>query len=201
MMNSPLEQILKKLSACSKGALLEYATEYAQDKVNFRFFSYGSNMNEEKFQDDMKEKNAELSLINPKKAVLHGYKRILGNKSKRHGLAFTICISKESNVEGICHEIPLNYLDTFLKKEGAWSKEPSYEIIIVSVFNENLPVLTLKGLKPSCIENLGYENKLKALCYVCQSIEGAEKFHVNHQDMREVKEKLRTLLSKELRVQ
>lgn len=196
MMSGLLDQILKKLDEASKGALLKYATEH-QDEVNFKFFSYGSNMNEEKFKDDMREKNAELFLTNPKRAVLQGYKRSLGNKSKRHGLAFTICASEDGNVEGICHDIPLDCLSAFLKKEGVLSKAPSYEIISVSVSSQNLPVLTLKGLKSSYIENCSCEDKLRALFYVCKSIEGAKRFQVDHQDMIEVRAKLRSSLSKE----
>lgn len=82
-----------------------------------RFFSYGSNMNEEKFREDTKKHGFEFGLENVKRATLQGYKRILGNKSSNHGLAFTICPSEKEQTEGICHDIPLQGSKSFLAKE------------------------------------------------------------------------------------
>ena len=191
MMNTPLEQILKKLNACSKSALLEYAMEYVQDKVNFRFFSYGSNMNEEKFRKDMKKAGKEIGLINVSKRKLSGFKRTLSNKSKRHGIAFSIYRSIGAEVEGICHDIPIEALEAFLKKEGLLQRIPSYKLIMVSVADEDEPILTLLGLKPVLLEQLSRGDRKKAMSYLNECIKGAKHFEVEHSDMLEARDVLK----------
>lgn len=51
---------------------------------------------------------------------------------------------------------------------------------MVSIFGEDQPVLTLKGLRPASIEKLGTDEKQKALRYVKMTIEGAERWKVDY---------------------
>ena len=174
---------------CSGLVLQEYISKYLEGGTNsLRFFSYGSNMNVGKFRRDTKKTGLEFGLENVEVGILHGFKRILGNKSKNHGCAFTICSSEGDCVQGICHDIPVICLETFLKKEGVLQSEPTYELLIVTISNEGSPVLTLRGLKPVKPKELNCNEKLKAFHYVCTSIEGAERWNVNHSDMLELKD-------------
>jgi len=190
-MTSNIESISKRISKCSNVVLHEYSSKFMPNGFAcLRFFSYGSNMNEGKFREDTRRNGYEFGLENVKKGVLKGYKRILGNKSEKHGLAFTICSSERDQVEGICHDVPIKGLNSFLKKEGLLLDEPSYELVIVSVSDQNNPVLTLKGLKPSSLEKLDSGGKLKVYCYVSTTIEGAERWNVDYQDILEIKKAL-----------
>jgi hypothetical protein len=195
-MNRIVESILLRMAQCSSIFLQDYISKFYPNEVSsLRFFSYGSNMNEEKFRKDTKKHGFEFGLENVQKTTLQGYKRILGNKSKNHGLAFTICPFRKEQTEGICHDIPIQGLESFLKKEGLLSDEPSYELIMVSVHNEDKPVLTLKGLKPFSIDKLNRKDKLNAYCYVCETIEGAKKWQVDYSDMSTIKNRLKKELS------
>ena len=186
-----MEPILKKMAQCSAIVLHEYISKFMLNEIaELRFFSYGSNMNEGKFREDTRRNGYEFRLEKVKNGILKGYKRILGNDSINHGLAFTICPSKKEQVEGICHDVPIKGLNSFLKKEGLLSDKPSYELIMVSILNEDHPVLTLKGLKPSSIEKLDCKRKLKAFCYVSMTIEGAKRWNINCSDMVEMKDRL-----------
>lgn len=190
-MSCDLKSVLEKISECSRIALHYYIAKFSSAEVDdFRFFSYGSNMNEGKFREDTRESGYEFGLREAEKRTLSGYKRILGNKSKNHGLAFTICPSEKDQVQGICHNVPLNGLASFLKKEGVLLEEPTYELIVVPISGENHPVLTLKGLKPSKLEKLDCEERLKAYCYVKSSIIGAERWNVDCEHMMKVKNRL-----------
>jgi len=184
-----LESIMEKLSEFSRIAFCEYIGRPSLEIEEFRFFSYGSNLNECKFRTDTKESGYEFGLEKAEKRTLDNYKRIFGNKSKKHGLAFTIC-SKSCQVQGICHNIPLKGLTSFLKKEGVLLKEPTYDLIIVSIPGEKHPVLTLRGLKPSNLEKLSCREKLKAYCYVESSILGAKVWNVDYADMQKLKDRL-----------
>lgn len=187
------------MAQCSSTVLQEYISKFYLRKVlTLKFFSYGSNMNEGKFRDDTQKYGFEFGLENAKKTTLQGYKRILGNKSKNYGLAFTICPSEKEQTDGICHDIPMQGLKSFLEKEGLLSNEPSYELITVSIRGEDHPVLTLKGLKPLSIHKLNRKDKLKAYCYVCKTIEGAKKWKVDYSDILATKNKLEKDLSKDV---
>jgi len=184
-MQNAFEDVVKKLPLESKSVF----EGIPKDSASIRFFSYGSNMNEEKFKIDMKEAGKEIGLISPQKRTLENFKRTLSNESK-HGLAFTIIHCKGEAVEGICHDIPLQELDAFLKKEGLYLKSPRYRLIQASVADDKEFVLTLQGLCPSTIERLDNEGKWQTLRYVCESIMGAKNFDVNHSDMLEVKQRI-----------
>lgn len=190
-MSRDLKSILKKIAEYSRTILCEYISKLPSNKVpNFRFFSYGSNMNEGKFREDTRSSGYEFGLVNARKRVLKGYKRILGNKSENHGLVFTICPSEKDQVEGICHNVPIEGLESFLRKEGVLLKQPTYELILVSISNKQHPVLTLKGLKPFELEKLHCKDKLKAFCYVSTSIRGAERWEADCSDMSKIKSNL-----------
>ncbi|MGA3289918.1 MAG: gamma-glutamylcyclotransferase family protein [Candidatus Bathyarchaeia archaeon] len=197
-MSDNLKSVFSKIAQCSGIALKEYIDKFCPGGIStLRFFSYGSNMNEEKFKEDTRQAGFEFGLVNVKKATLQGYKRILGNRSKRHGLAFTICLSENDMTEGICHDIPIAGLEAFLKKEGVLLDEPSYELLIVRVLEEETPVLTLKGLKPSNVDKLNREQMLQAYCYLCKTLEGAKRWNVNCSDIMSMKENLHEKLIKD----
>lgn len=182
-----VEALISDLSECSKIALREYISCFEhKEGLSFRFFSYGSNMNEGKFIEDTRKNGQEFGLLNVKKVVLEDYKRILGNRSKNHGLAFTICNYYKGQVEGICHDIPELGLKAFLKKEGVLLQEPKYELLLVRITDEKYPVLTLKGLKPSSLGDLTCKEKLNVYCYLKASVNGAKRWKVNCSDMLEL---------------
>jgi diadenosine tetraphosphate (Ap4A) HIT family hydrolase len=184
-----LNEIYKKMQPRSGKVLSKYVSEFTLNvDAHLRFFSYGSNMNEEKFRVDTRRGGYEFGLFNPKKRVLPQYERVLGNESIKYGLAFTICPCESEHMEGICHDVPIGGLDSFLQKEGLFLDKPSYELIVVSVSDEEHPVLTLKGLKPSSYEKLDCRSKLSALLYLDISIMGAERWNVEHSDMLKMKE-------------
>lgn len=198
-MISSVEDVVNKVeerSKCSGLAIKSYLTYFKKankELRSLRFFSYGSNMNESKFMLDTGGLEKGFGLINRTKCTLRGYKRILGNHSENHGLAFTICPARGENVQGICHDIPVDKLESFLRKEGLFlspPKSPSYELLLVSVSEEKSPVLTLKGLKPASIDSRTCLKKLRALCYVCVSIQGAKSLDVNCSDMDESKDQI-----------
>lgn len=194
-MNEKIKSVLEKMTQCSSTVLREYTSNSMSDEVtSLRFFSYGSNMNEGKFRRDTKKSGYEFGLENVKTGVLRDYKRVLGNRSKYHGCAFTICPSEGEQVEGICHDVPIEGLEVFLRKEGVLLDDPSYELMIVSVSGEDHPVLTLKGLRPSSLEKLDCKGKLRVFHYVNVTIEGAERWEVDCSDMT----KIRGWLEKEL---
>src|SRR5271157_1699122 len=78
------------------------------------WFSYGSSMN----VNDLKSRVDGLKLGNVRVAKLTGYERRLGNNSKKHGLAYTIRCRPYSAVYGIVHDIPVDKLWAYLRKEG-----------------------------------------------------------------------------------
>ena len=185
-----LQNLLNQISRRSGEILCDYVLKYLQGRESLRSFSYGSNMNESKFREDTRNCGYEFGLINVRKAVLKDYNRLLGNDSKNHGLAFTIHPSEGSCVEGICHDIPMKGLCSFLKKEGVLLSRPTYELLAVSVQGEKSPILTLIGLKPSRIEMLSYLRKGKAYDYVRATIEGAQRWQVDYSDIKGTKERL-----------
>lgn len=206
-MNNKLGEFLEKLADDSKSVLIEYLA----DRVEYvRFFSYGSNMNKEKFYIDMQEatgkppsklskkyrKKLELDEF-AEKRVLECFSRQLSNESINHGRAFSICCSVGGKVEGICHNIHVSVLPFFLKKEGLLPSrgKPSYKLIKVRVLGEEKKVFTLLGLKPKPIKEAGKKKVQNALEYVKQSIKGAKKFDVEHSDMMEDKNLLENLLN------
>lgn len=154
-----------------------------------RFFSYGSNMNEKKFERDMNTNGKGLKLINARKRILLNYKRALSNESKR-GLAFTIFPCKGEEVEGICHDVPIDNLRKFLKKEGLTRNPPRYKLVDVRIVEENHPVLTLIGLCNASTKSLTDNQRWKTLQYLCASIVGAREFSVTHNDMLEIKKQI-----------
>jgi len=180
---------LKKMAPDSRSVLEDCIWEKAK---SLRFFSYGSNMNEKKFKRDMKGK---AGLINKTTATLSGFKRTLSNKSELHGAAFSIRCSPSDEVEGICHDIPIELLEDFLKKEGVLKGDASsYRLVKVSILNENEPILTLCGLKPVSLDKLSLKKTKRALNYVKESIQGAECCDAKHSDMKEMKKKLEDLI-------
>jgi len=201
-MSNKLVENVEKLAEDSKSTLIEYLADRIE---NVRFFSYGSNMNKEKFKKDMEEAKKKLGLklseknktkleldkFSEKRVLLH-FKRELSNESVRHGLAFSIRLSLGSKVEGICHDVHVSVLPAFLKKEGLLPAKgnPSYKLVKVCVSDEGQEVLTLLGLEPKLIENLKQEKTQAALKYVNDSMKGAEDFNVEHSDMIEAKELL-----------
>ena len=189
-MEDYLQKLLKQMSEYSSEILRNYCVKIPSRNRDLRFFSYGSNMNESKFREDTRNCGYEFGLINVRKAVLQDHKRILGNDSKNNGLAFTIRPSKGDSVEGICHDVPMKGLYSFLKKEGVLLSQPAYELLVVSVEGEKSPVLTLKGLKPSRIEMLSYLRRCKAFHYVRATIEGAQRWQVDFSDIKETGERL-----------
>lgn len=183
------KKLSEKLTPDARSILEENMSEKAK---SVRIFSYGSNMNENKFRGDMKSK---IGLINKTKATLNDFKRTLNNDSERHGVAFSICSSPGSKVEGICHDIPIELLEDFLRKEGVLKMDnPSYRLIKVSIPNQCEPILTLLGLKPISLNALRLRKAKLALKYVKESIEGAEFCNVEHSDMVEMKKKLEDLI-------
>jgi hypothetical protein len=185
---------LNKIREDSRSVLVDYIFE-ATNSV--RFFSYGSNMNEKKFKTDM---NGKLGLINKTTITLKGFKRTLSNRSKGQGIAFSICESPYDKVEGICHDIPISSLDIFLKKEGVLNSDnPSYRIIKVSISGEQLPVLSLQGLKPMSITELSFEKAKLALNYVKISIQGAKCCDLDYKDMIDAKTILEDIIRKKVR--
>ncbi|MGD0204651.1 MAG: hypothetical protein ABSC20_12215 [Candidatus Bathyarchaeia archaeon] len=90
--------------------------DYLQNRAeHVRFFSYGSNMNKEKFADDMCNAANELKLTSEDKTKLEldpyaikrtllDFRRELSNESQL-GRAFSIYPSENEKVEGICHNI------------------------------------------------------------------------------------------------
>jgi len=207
-MSDKLFESLETLAKDSKLTLMEYLANRAE---YVRFFSYGSNMNKEKFKADMEkaEKDLKLKLSKNEKAkleldklskkrVLVNFKRGLSNESEQYGLAFSICFSLNSRVGGICHNVHVSVLPAFLKKEGLHSSKgtPSYKLITVRVSGENQKVLTLLGLKPKSPIDLARQKILDALEYVNKSIAGAEEFHVGCSDMVRVKKILDEMKNK-----
>lgn len=181
---------LERLSADSRAVLFDYIKEH----VSFRFFSYGSNMNESKFLNDTKRCNHKFGLKNISVGILKDYERVLGNSSRLHGLAFTIVPAEGKEVQGICHDVPIEGLEAFLRKEGVLcgrTRKPAYEIISVTVSGENQPVLTLIGLKPSNMDNLETcEQKLRLYHYLSATIEGAENWDVDSSEISKMRDDL-----------
>src|SRR3990170_8810180 len=115
-------RFLRKLSPDAKFALIDYLGNRVR---NVRFFSYGSNMNKNKFKEDMKQAAKKLKLplkdesklcLDPstiKRELLH-FRRELSNESLR-GRAFSIYPSMNDKVEGICHNIDFSVLPAFLR--------------------------------------------------------------------------------------
>ena len=102
-MTDKLSESLETLAKDSKLTLIEYLANRAE---YVRFFSYGSNMNKEKFKADMEKaaKDLKLEVLKnektqleldkfSKKRILENFKRGLSNESEQHGLAFSICSS------------------------------------------------------------------------------------------------------------
>jgi hypothetical protein len=164
-----------------------------------RFFSYGSNMNEKKFRNDMKN---EIGLVNKTNVTLLGFKRTLSNYSEGYGVAFSIRASPSDRVEGICHDIPIEFLEVFLRKEGVLKgNAPNYQLTKVSIPNQKEPILTLLGLKSVLLDGLSLSQAKKALNYVKESIKGAECNDVEHSDMIEVKRELEDIVRTKGRTQ
>jgi len=197
-----LARSLFKLPVDSQLVLLSYL----ENKIeHFRFFSYGSNMNKEKFANDMQISATNLGLsissknkskleLDPQavKRTLLDFRRELSNESQK-GRAFSIYPSENEKVEGICHDVDIFVLPAFLKKEGLLNRnQPSYKLITVHVLEEEQEVLTLIGLKPRPIKYLKGCQISRTLDYVSQSIKGAKDFNVYHEDMINVQ----TLLNK-----
>jgi len=180
---------LKKMTPDSR-SVLEECTAVKANSV--RFFSYGSNMNEKKFTHDMKNK---IGLVNKTTVTLTGFKRTLSNDSEGHGAAFSIRASPSDRVEGVCHDIPIELLEVFLRKEGVLKGDaPSYRLIKVSIPYQKEPILTLCGLKPVSLDRLSLSKAKKALNYVKESIKGAECNDVEHSDMVEMKRELKDII-------
>lgn len=185
-MNNLLSEVVKRLDRKSELALTATISETVG---KIRVFSYGSNMNEEDFKKEMERHGYELGLKRTEKRILHGYRRVLDNKSRSHGIAFSIHRYKSGHVEGICHDIPIEALGAFLSKEGLFSWRPNYRLIKVKVEQESKSVLSLEGLKRTTIRKLN-DNKKKALKYVRTTIKGAKRWGVNVSYMKRLEKQL-----------
>lgn len=170
-----LQSVLSKMEKRSGKVLSDHIRNYG----SVRFFSYGSNLNDEDFTERMIEaakdhelrlKRKEACLQNAKKCTLNDYKRSLKNKSGTHGAAYTIHQNGKHKIEGICHDITSVALEPFLWKEGVLSTrliaERKYKLVEEKVVEEKEPVLILIGLKSVHAKNLDSENLQKALKYV-----------------------------------
>jgi hypothetical protein len=128
-------------------------------KCEFRpdstWFSYGSNLNRVYFETKMQKRGSDLTLINPKKAVLNDFGRLLDNESSGHGLGYEIHYKAGESVEGVVHTIPDQELGKFLRMEGIVaadghvSKSPTYKIVQATVHSNGkaIEALALEGNK------------------------------------------------------
>jgi hypothetical protein len=136
-----------------------------------------------------------IGLVNKTKVTLTGFKRTLSNVSKKNGAAFSICESPSDKVEGICHDIPVDSLEVFLRKEGVLGgSTPSYALIRVSIPDQKEPVLSLYELRPVSLSELSLPKVKKALNYVKESIRGAKCNDVEHSDMSAAKKELEDMI-------
>ena len=197
-------RFLGELSPDAKFALMDYL---GNSVGNVRFFSYGSNMNKKKFEEDMRQAADKLQLplkdktklcLDPSaiKRSLRHFRRELSNESQS-GRAFSIYPSINDKVEGICHNVDFSVLPAFLKKEGLFvPNNPNYKLIRVHVLDEYAEVLTLIGLKPNPILFLDQGKIETTLDYLAKSIAGAIEFSVAHEDMIELKAVLSEMKAK-----
>jgi hypothetical protein len=186
-MNNRLSEVVKRLDRDSELVLTGTISETVG---KIRVFSYGSNMNEEDFKKEMKQRCYELCLEGTEKRTLFGYRRTLNNKSGSHGIAFSIHHYRSGYVEGICHDIPIEALGAFLSKEGLFSWRPNYRLIKVKVEQEPKPVLSLEGLKRTSIRKLDDNQRKKALKYVRTTIIGAERWEVSVSYLKRLEKQL-----------
>lgn len=160
-----------------------------QDETAFAphslWFSYGSNLDGKYLARKMAARSSELTLADPKNAILGGFERLLDNESKRHGLGYEIHCKDEHTVEGIVHRVPSKDLRAFLWMEGVCDENgailgsPTYWVVNVSVQLEgkSIPVLSLVGNK-RCTgyrrEQLARDSCTTITEYVEASLNGAK---------------------------
>ena len=155
------------------------------------WFSYGSNLCRSDFEEKMKKRGSNLSLLNPKTFRLWGWKRILSNESSTRGLAYTIVRGIESEfVDGIVHEIPERDLGPFLSFEGVLDNNSSlvitkrrYDIVKIWNSKENSVFFTLVGRQVVLNEQqrnyLIRMHKPKIVDYVKTALNGALDFEID----------------------
>ena len=180
--------------------LLNYYKKYGY----IRFFSYGSNLNEADFIKRMKLMASEVDrvlnddeagLLNKKKCILAEGKRSLKNDSFTHGAAYTVHRNKNRIVEGVCHDITINALLPFLKKEALLpTKVKKYQIKERKVIGEEQPILILLGKKSTALNKLSDEYMQKALKYLETCISGAKQNDINPEDFMATKRYLLMLM-------
>lgn len=197
-------EILKQMGEKSRKVLVHYIDKFGK----IRFFSYGSNMNEKDFRTKMLNRAKELqkplsyeeaSLVNHNKCTLEFYKRSLKNDSLQNGAAYTIHSNRRRKLEGICHDISINALHPFLKKEGMLSEnEPDsrkYEIFEKQVSEEKCPVLVIIGNKTVHLKRLHDDRLRQAHKYVKDiCIPGAKEMKVDYRDMESTKGYLESIM-------
>ncbi len=139
------------------------------------WFSYGSNLDKEYFEEKMLKKESSLKLIDPKTAILDDYVRKLDNRSSGHGLGYEVHEKSGCQVAGIVHKVPLNHLIPFLRMEGVLGgdhrmmEDRSYDII-------ERPVRS-GATKTKALILVGNRRKANELNeYVRASLKGARKF-------------------------
>ncbi len=145
------------------------------------WFSYGSNLSSVDFAAKMCRLKSSLTLIKPQVALLNGYQRILGNKSRAHGLSYTI-IRAAASVKGIIHEIPYEHLKEYLRMEGVMDQEGvradderTYDVshVSVNIEDSDLEVLTLIGRFPQTIIDVPPSKYSELLRYIETARRGA----------------------------
>jgi hypothetical protein len=186
-MESSLTNIIERLDQNPRIALSGFTSEKIQ-KV--RFFSYGSNLNEDDFREEMKNKGYECGLINVDKRTLQGYRRFLNNESTSHGLAFSIHYYKSGSTQGICHDIPIEALDAFLEKEGLYSHQPKYKLITLRLSQESKPVLSLEGIRRTSTSRIDDGQKKKVVKYIDTTIKGATSWKIDTRYLERLKRKM-----------
>jgi len=174
--------------------LADLITLFGLSKSDFypssTWFSYGSNLSEIDFRNRMKDRGYELGHLNPIRAKLDGWRRELANASK-HGLAYTIVRGTSSTVEGLLHEVPVEALPAFLRKEGVLDPgyrvrsdaTRSYDIIKIVTSEPNQEALTLFGRCPKPLDQVTHNMLQQLKTYVEVSLEGAKSYQLNCSDM------------------
>ena len=161
------------------------------------WFSYGSNMDARDFEARMHRLHSGLKLVNARVAELKGYAIFLGNASKEKGLAYTIRRQRGSVLKGIMHEVPVEELRAYLRKEGVANErhvkcdeERTYNIVRVKATCEGskIAVLFLKGCRAAELENLPRsDTKLKGRLtdYVETCEAGAKSWQIDFSDFEQ----------------
>jgi hypothetical protein len=148
------------------------------------WFSYGSNLDKGYFDEKMRGYDSNLTIIEPRNAVLSDFERMLDNKSQRHALGYEIHFRAGITVEGMLHKVPRDNLEEFLGMEGVLDENftirglPSYWMVGVGTQSEGVRVqaLTLVGNKRCTVarrEQEARDNPVELKKYIEASMSGA----------------------------